>query len=205
MSTACDIVFGIFILAWFVARHVLYMVHFWSTSRSIGTLKTYGCYSSVTGERLSYDGGSELLSNILQPFYWPDGPVCFNQRVFVTLWGLLLVLQLLMIIWFVMIVRVAYRVLSGQGAEDTRSDDEDEIEESVEKAVPSHTCAEMSPKLQLPLIEQEVGAEAMHKPRKSNSGRNNCRKPNNRSTGLSIPGHSDRKDLLGRIGCDKPT
>lgn len=35
--------------------------------------------------------------------------------------------QFIQILWFFMICRVAWRVVSGQGAEDTRSDDEEYV------------------------------------------------------------------------------
>jgi acyl-CoA-dependent ceramide synthase len=43
-------------------------------------------------------------------------------------------LQLLMAIWFVLIVRVAIRVLKGLGADDIRSDDEGEEDAELEGA-----------------------------------------------------------------------
>jgi len=40
--------------------------------------------------------------------------------------ALLSMLQILLLLWFVMIVKVALAVVTGKGAEDSRSDDEDE-------------------------------------------------------------------------------
>lgn len=44
---------------------------------------------------------------------------------------LFLLLDIIMIYWFSMIVRVVVRVLQGKGAEDTRSDDEDEEDDDM--------------------------------------------------------------------------
>lgn len=48
-----------------------------------------------------------------------------TQKMYLTLF---LLLDCIMIYWFSMIVKVVYRVIQGKGAEDTRSDDEDEEE-----------------------------------------------------------------------------
>ena len=50
----------------------------------------------------------------------------FTQKLYLCL---LLSLDIIMIYWFSLIVKVVYRVIQGRGAEDTRSDDEDEDEE----------------------------------------------------------------------------
>jgi acyl-CoA-dependent ceramide synthase len=48
--------------------------------------------------------------------------------------------------------------------------------------------------------EEEVGVESINlKGRTSNLSRY---KKSTSATGVSLPGHSDRKELLGRIGCD---
>jgi len=41
-------------------------------------------------------------------------------------------LQVLALVWFYMISKVAYKVITGTGAEDTRSDDEDDEEAEEE-------------------------------------------------------------------------
>ncbi len=93
-----------------------------------------------------------------------------------------------MLVWGFMIVRVAMRVLSGNGADDSRSDDEaDEEDEFVyEEAQP---------------LEEEVGVEDIDL--KNWERRSGVKRQASSSTGVSLPGHSDRKELLGRIGCEK--
>jgi acyl-CoA-dependent ceramide synthase len=100
----------------------------------------------------------------------------------------LLFLQVMMIMWFALIIRVAMRVLQGDSAEDLRSDAEGEEEESeYEKAQP---------------FEEEVGVEAIDL--KGWERRSSTKRAATSSSGVSLPGHSsDRKELLNRIGCEK--
>jgi len=54
-------------------------------------------------------------------------------------------LQCIMILWFVMIAKVAYKVLTGQGAEEPRSDDEDGDEgDGVKRTRHSRTARSIS-------------------------------------------------------------
>jgi len=105
-TLSCDILFGLFMVVWFITRHILLI------------LATVSVYVGVP--RL--------------PFKWDpaNGHYVTNKIYigFVVLMGLLQVLQL---IWFSTILRVAYRVLTGRGAEDARSDDEDEDDEDHEE------------------------------------------------------------------------
>jgi len=79
------------------------------------------------------------------------------------------------------------KVLRGGQADDVRSDDEGE-EELDEHEV----------------LEEEVGVESIIlKGRVSNASKTRYKKSASSATGVSLPGHSDRKELLGRIGCDK--
>lgn len=105
--------------------------------------------------------------------------------------GLLVTLQAVCIVWFAMIVNVAIRVLKGAGADDVRSDDEgDEYEEEDE-----FVYEEAQP------LEEEVGVEELDL--KSWERRTGVKRAVSSATGVSLPGHSDRKELLGRIGCEK--
>jgi acyl-CoA-dependent ceramide synthase len=49
----------------------------------------------------------------------------FTQKIYIFLF---VALNIIMVYWFAMIVKVILRVLQGSNAEDTRSDDEDEDE-----------------------------------------------------------------------------
>jgi acyl-CoA-dependent ceramide synthase len=155
---------------------------------------------------------------------------------------LLMALQVLTLIWFGMIVKVAYNVITGKGAQDSRSDDEglsddhgadddaalDEFEEENEDEVEVvDPVLEQSPAvLRHRSKERERSVEeprkkASHATTKKQTspppapshqssagvaGKSKGKKGRGaRTSGISIPGHGDHKELLGRIGCDKPS
>jgi len=195
-------------------RHVLYLAVCWSIIRDVSTLMPYGCYRADTGALVSPDGGSSIFANILQPFNDPSGLVCFNPQIRWGFLALLGALQVLTIIWFCMILRVAYGVISGRASEDPRSEDEDECDEVEDPAdydlddklahlEEAHPGAEVDP------IEVEVGGDdvtgAFANRAGSPTARTRSQKRSARASAISIPGHGDHKELLGRIGCDKPT
>ncbi|KDQ64276.1 hypothetical protein JAAARDRAFT_117612 [Jaapia argillacea MUCL 33604] len=97
LTTLCDVTFTFFLLSWFVTRHVLLIYVIKST------------YYEVPN--IGYDWAPERGHYITQPLY----------VAFVTM---LVALQILQILWSWMICRVAWRVVSGHGAEDERSDSE---------------------------------------------------------------------------------
>jgi acyl-CoA-dependent ceramide synthase len=194
-TTACDVAFGVFLVTWFLARHVSYLTVVWSVPHYSPSVWQYGCYDSTTGVRVSEDGGSAILANVLQPFNDPNGLVCWNSTLRNCFLGLLLGLQVLTLIWFAMILRVAWGVISGKAAEDIRSDDEedDEIEIDLEDAISIREALEAAPK-------PRTASPAL-----AGSSRGRRTRGTARTSAISIPGHGDRKELLGRIGCDKPT
>lgn len=95
---ACDLTFAWFLVSWLVTRHVLFLFAIISTYRDCPRLIPHK-WAPEEGRYLSYPA-------------W---------LVFVSL---LSALQVLQIIWFGMICRVAWRVLTNKGASDVRSDDE---------------------------------------------------------------------------------
>jgi len=153
----------------------------------------------------------------------PGGEVCFNNRIRMSFLSLLMALQVLTLIWFGMIIRVAYRVLSGKGAQDSRSDDEGDDEEEDEQSEEEEVEIELlDPKGALGtangqpqrfIVEDADGASvnlAGNKGKKAAAPavpvrRSSRRNPVTKASGISIPGHGDKKELLGRIGCDKPS
>ena len=133
----------------------------------------------------------------MQPFLDPEGTVCFNNKIRLGFLGTLLALQVITIMWYVLIVRIAWRVVKGGNADDERSDDDEE-------AVPIGELEEHKQGLAEPLLEEEVGVESLSfKNRGSPAWK--LRKGQASTSGVTLPGHSDRKELLGRIGCDKTT
>lgn len=98
-----------------------------------------------------------------------------------------------------MIMRVAFNVLSGKGADDSRSDDEELVEDTIDGV-------ETGQALDMPPLEKEVEIEDLTWNRRSSPIRKTRKgKTGARTSAISIAGHSEPKELLGRIGCDKPT
>ncbi|CAG8554873.1 1466_t:CDS:2 [Funneliformis caledonium] len=97
-----DMMFVFFMITWAYTRHYLYGIIIWSTYAE-------SCLP-------------ELNKCIWDPLngYWLTW-----WSKYIILFGLVL-LQFLMIYWFSLIIRIAWRVLTGKNAEDTRSDTEDD-------------------------------------------------------------------------------
>lgn len=127
---------------------------------------------------------------LVEPFLDSTGLVCYNETVKWSFLAPLLLLQGITIAWFTLIARVIIKILRGGEAEDVRSDDEAGDEEEEDEFI----YEEAQP------LEQEVGVEDLDL--KNWERRSGVRKQAS-SSGVSLPGHSDRKELLGRIGCDK--
>ena len=133
------------------------------------------------------------------PFFDQKGTICLDRNIKSIFLGLLLMLQVLSIIWFGMIIKVALSVLKGVGANDTRSGDEDEGEDDEEENDE----------------KEEEGEEAYEvrsngKPTQSTNSRviASGNEVPLRQTGLfqrggiRVPGSRDRKELIGRVGCN---
>ncbi len=192
-------------LSWFVCRHVFFIMVCYSvwaqSSVVIPPSRFRGPTGNLTGPfpPPSRDG----LSYMLEPFTQSDGLICFEQRVKWAFLSALLALQLIMMVWFTMIVQVAVRVIRGDGADDSRSDGEvdDEDDEDEERDMDDRTRADED-YYDAPPLEEEVGVDQLDL--KGWERRAGLRRHQASSaTGVSLPGHSDRKELLGRIGCEK--
>jgi acyl-CoA-dependent ceramide synthase len=213
-QAACDAMFGLFVITWFLARHVLYLLICWSIYAHVNVeAMPYGLYSTSTGEMLSKDGGENVLENLLQPMLNPEAKtISFNANIRWSFLGLLLGLQCITLVWLVMIIRVVVRVIRGQGADDTRSDDEDEIEEDeIEDkshaqlshhssvpivASPEEELEEEKPRfIEVETTSEEVAAWSARNGSNGNAGR---KKPRGISSGLKLGEH---KEILNRIGC----
>jgi acyl-CoA-dependent ceramide synthase len=193
-TTICDIIFGVFMVVWIAARHVTYMMICWSLYHDLPMEVTYGCYSGRNGAIKGPFEAPDGFWHLLEPFRDPEGVVCWNDNIKWGFLGALLVLQCITLLWFWMIVQVAVKVVKGGEADDVRSDDEGEEELEEHKAIEE----ELLP------YEEEVGVESINlKGKVSNASKMRYMKSASSATGVSLPGHSDRKELLGRIGCDK--
>lgn len=104
----------------------------------------YGTYSTKptsqttnSGAMLFPDGtDTSMLETLFQPLLNPSAEtIAFNARIRWFFLGLLLALQCVTIAWFVMICRVVVRVIRGEGADDSRSDDEEGDEDEDEAVV----------------------------------------------------------------------
>jgi acyl-CoA-dependent ceramide synthase len=200
----CDVIFGVFMVTWIAARHVAYLTVCYSVWSHLPANTNYGCYKGHNGAIVGPFPAPDRFAHLFTPFRDPEGVVCFNNGI---KWGFLsalLFLQGITLVWFSMIVRVAINVLRGGEADDVRSDDEGdavEEEEIHEKLV--HAMEDRIEEFDEPQpFEEEVGVEAINLRGRTSNAR--YRKSANHASGVSLPGHSDRKELLGRIGCDKP-
>ncbi|KAK6071159.1 longevity-assurance protein [Seiridium cupressi] len=188
-TTACDMMFGLFVISWFLARHVAYLTVCWSIYVDIPQYINLGCYRGGSKDLIGPFPPPAGFSYLLEPFQDPEGTVCFNSNIAGGFLAFLLVLQAITLSWFCLIVRLVIRVLQGGNADDPRSDDEagEETDEEFEYEV-AHP------------LEEEVGVESIDL---KNWERRAGVKRTAASSGVSLPGHSDRKELLGRIGCEK--
>ena len=199
----CDVMFGIFMVSWLIARHILYVMVCYSVWAHTPKIMPTGCFK---GPAHALVGPLEPPANkgiiyLLDPLWDSDALVCYNKTVKWSFLSLLLILQALTIMWFSLIIRVAIKVLRGDGAEDSRSDDEGGEEEEGnedEEEEDEFVYEEAQP------LEEEVGVEEIDL--KNWERRTGAKKRTGvvaSTTAVSIPGHSDRKELLGRIGCEK--
>ncbi|RPD66723.1 longevity assurance proteins LAG1/LAC1 [Lentinus tigrinus ALCF2SS1-7] len=98
MSMLCDVTFVVFLLSWLVTRHFLFILAIKATWES----------------------------KYAVPRVWdPSRGHFMTKEIYIAFLAMLIALQIIQLVWFWMICRVAYRVVTGQGAEDSRSDDEE--------------------------------------------------------------------------------
>ncbi|KAK0655076.1 TLC domain-containing protein [Cercophora newfieldiana] len=192
-STLCDYMFGIFMVSWFFARHVFYLMVCYSVWAHTIPIMGSKCYNgSPDAQAHSFDPPQDRSPYYLLEALWnSEAIVCYNETVKWTFLSMLLFLQGLAIMWFSLAIRVALRTLRGDGADDPRSDDEADEEEEEAEVV----YEEAQP------LEEEVGVDELDL--KNWERRAGVKRPATTATGVSLPGHSDRKELLGRIGCEK--
>lgn len=204
MQTACDIAFGVFMVTYFITRHVLYMRVVWSIYRDIPREIKLGCYSGSVEDLKGPFPVPNDYDHLIQPFRDPVGLVCWNDNISWAFILMLLGLQCILLIWFGMILRVAYKVIKGQPAEDSRSDEEDEEEKEEEDVITVDGDTQKLNTSTRSLLEKEAPNTADDNPSfpKSPPARRSSRRrnENGHSSGVNL---RDRKDLLGRIGCDK--
>ena len=199
---ACDIMFGLFMVVWVMTRHIFYLLVVWSLHTDAAREIKYGCYWGLASDLQGPMDPPDQLGHLVQPFLNPVGLVCWNANVARSFIATLLALQVILLLWFGMIIRVAVKVVKGGQAEDSRSDEEgsSEGEEEGDETYHNGKCNSNGLTEALP-YEEEVGVEAMNLAYRRTSPPRKSRKGGGTASGVSIP--SDRKELLGRIGCDK--
>ncbi|KAJ2993152.1 hypothetical protein NUW58_g1930 [Xylaria curta] len=190
-TTICDVIFGIFMVTWLVTRHILYLMVCYSVYTDLPRFMPTRCFQGPADNLQGPFPVPEGWSYLLEPVRNPGGLICMTEGINGGFLTYLLTLQVIMIPWSWAIVRVAIRVLRGDGAEDVRSDDEDEEDDVDEDEKVEFENAQ--------LIE-EVGAEVIDFEAWK---RRNGIQQTGRSSGTSISRHSDRKELLNRIGCER--
>jgi acyl-CoA-dependent ceramide synthase len=99
-TTICDVTFGLFALSWPITRHGFFTVIVWST------LTEPNKYMDMKWE--------------------PEKGFFMTPTVQKLYTGLFMILNIIMIYWFALIIKVITRVLQGNNAEDTRSDNEED-------------------------------------------------------------------------------
>ncbi|RCK57668.1 Sphingosine N-acyltransferase lag1 [Candida viswanathii] len=109
--TACDAMFVVFLISWIVLRHGLYnyiYLHAWKESTTL--MASGRCIEGYAQKR------------------------CWTPALVNYFLGLLGGLQIITCIWMYLIFKVAYKVVTGKGAEDVRSDEDDTDVESAGEA-----------------------------------------------------------------------
>lgn len=160
----------------------------------------FACYRGFSGELETDQTKLSSKWRYVEPFLDQNGTICLDQNVKSVFLGLLLMLQVLSIVWFGMILKVALSMVKGEGAQDTRSSDEDEEEEEkeeleeeggmVKEAAMNGNLAGCSTKDRA----RSSGSEATPPPQTGLFGRGTGR--------IRVPGSRDKKELLGRVGCN---
>lgn len=100
-STACDYMFGIFLIFWIILRHGVYGYLFYHAWANAQTLMAMG------------QCGLQLIQKR-----------CWTSTIINTFLGLLGGLQIITLIWLYLIVKVLIKILKGGSAEDVRSDED---------------------------------------------------------------------------------
>ncbi|KAK0621661.1 putative longevity-assurance protein [Bombardia bombarda] len=195
-TTLCDYVFGLFMISWFIPRHIFFLQTCWSIYSDLPKALAGDCYKGIMDKLEGPFPKPAGWSHVLEPFTNPEGTVCFDDTIRYSFLFFLLALQVIILMWFVVIIRVATKVLKGGSAEDVRSDDEDEEEEEELEYEQVQQPAQP--------VKEEVGVEDLDLKgweRRAGVKRNTASTTS--TTGVSLPGHSARKELLNRIGCEK--
>ena len=188
---ATNVAFGVFLTTWVAFRHVIYISLCWLIYRDIPAFMEFGCYQA--SDATAQDPDRLGSWRYMEPFYTQSGTICFDRKVKWVFLSLLLTLQTLSIIWFAIIVKIAYKLVMHGAADDSRSSDEEEeeVEEVKEKARGNGRLAiATDDRLRLMTVEPKP----VQYRRLQKSGPR-----------LRASKSKDNKELLGRVGCNGST
>ena len=188
--------FVVFLATWLIARHGIYVFLCWSIYRDVPRVMPFACHASATG--VTETDAEKLNSKwrYAEPFLNQKGTICLDRNVKWVFLGLLLMLQVLSVVWFGMIIKVALKLIQGRSANDTRSSDEDEDEEDMVKEVVEQAENIANCKSLLPSSTKvrSSGSEVIL-PRQTGLFQGGAGR-------IRVPGSRDRKELIGRVGCN---
>lgn len=203
--------FGIFVATWLVARHGIYNSLCWSIYRDVPRVMPFACYRGETGQLETDANKLSSRWRYAEPFFDQKGTICLDRNVKAIFLGLLLMLQVLSIVWFGMIIKVIFNMFNGEGANDTRSSDEDEGEEEGEEEEEEEEEKNEKASRENEECEEDISISkstyAIPNGKARASGNSDTPSPRQaglfqRGPGIRVPGSRDRKELIGRVGCN---
>jgi acyl-CoA-dependent ceramide synthase len=166
------------------------------------TTMYYGCYNGATSELIpELPAHPDYFSHLLLPFKDLDGVICLNTEVKYIFLGMLLFLQTLSLIWFTMILKIIVGVLMGGRPEDTRSDDEADEEEEDEEV---HEAEKNNRPMDITDLNVCVGGGAEIDEKEEVSTMTSPKPRGATTARRRLMDAESRKELLARIGCEKP-
>jgi acyl-CoA-dependent ceramide synthase len=144
----------------------------------------------------------DYVGHLFWPFKHVDGAICVNKEVKWIFLGMLLMIQVLSMIWFGMIINVIVGILRGGSAEDSRSDDEGE-EDEEETEVNTHDGKTRKGR-PVNVTDLNVCVDGGSSTTSINRRVGALSPKPNMVTRRSLLDGEKRKELLARIGCEKP-
>ncbi|VTT64146.1 unnamed protein product [Fusarium fujikuroi] len=123
-TTLCDVVFCLFFITWVLSRHVLYLMTCWSVYSDVPRIMEVSCFIGSAGNLHGPLPVPDNWWHLIEPWLYPNGIVCHSNGFRISILVYLLLLQVLMMMWFGFICKVAIGVLDGRVVDDVRSDEE---------------------------------------------------------------------------------
>nr|ACB12563.1 Fum18 [Fusarium oxysporum] len=106
-TTLCDVLFCLFFITWILSRHVLYLMTCWSVYSDVPRIIEQSCFMGSADDLHGPLPVPDDWWHLIEPWLYPN---------------------VLMMLWFGFICKVAIGVLDGRAADDVRSDDESDEE-----------------------------------------------------------------------------